>query len=267
MQQTSETYRRILLNSNHWFETTVVIGESGVLITERAERILFGGVAIIVARDGPSSGFGEEQIFSVKTTQNMLSQGPQLGTAIAAEIELTMLNPPGDIPNMALLVPYVRACSDTEQSEWIQQGVYYVDTREVTQNSDGLNILTLHGFDAMLKAEQYFTDSGRLNWSAGTVLDTAMVQEIATMIGVTVDDRTWDIMTDGFRIPLPTQYTLREILGYIAGAYAGVFLMTDLGELRLVSITDLPEETSLLIDNIGEYITFGGTRIKLTATT
>lgn len=266
MQQTSETYRRILLNSNHWFETTVVIGESGVLITERNERILFGGVAIIVARDGPSSGFGEEQIFSVKTTQNMLSQGPQLGAAIAAEIELTMLNPPGDIPNMALLVPYVRACSDTEQSEWIQQGVYYVDTREVTQNSDGLNILTLHGFDAMLKAEQYFTDSGRLNWSAGTVLDTAMVQEIATMIGVTVDDRTWDIMTDGFRIPLPTQYTLREILGYIAGAYAGVFLMTDLGELRLVAITDLPEETSLLIDSIGEYITFGGTRIKLTAT-
>ena len=260
MQQTSETYRRILLNSNHWFETTVVIGESGVLITERAERILFGGVAIIVARDGPSSGFGEEQIFSVRTTQNMLQQGPQLGTAIAAEIELTMLNPPGDIPNMALLVPYVRACSDTEQSEWIQQGVYYVDTREVTQNSDGLNILTLHGFDAMLKAEP---DPA----AAGTVLDTAMVQEIATMIGVTVDDRTWDIMTDGFRIPLPTQYTLREILGYIAGAYAGVFLMTDLGELRLVSITDLPEETSLLIDSIGEYITFGGTRIKLTATT
>ena len=43
--------------------------------------------------------------------------------------------------------------------------------------------------------------------------------------------------------------------------------MTDLGELRLVSITELPEETSLLIDNIGQYITFGGTRIKLTSTT
>lgn len=266
MQATSETYQRILAESNHWFESTVVIGESGVLITERNERILFAGVAIIVARDGPSSGFGEEQIFSIRTTQNMLTQGPQLGQAIAAEIELTMLNPPGDIPTMALLVPYVRACSETEQSEWIQQGVYYIDTREVTQNSDGLDILTLHGFDAMLKTEQYFSDSGRLNWSAGYVLDTAMVQEIAKIIGVNVDSRTWDVMTDAYHIPLPLNYTLREILGYIAGAYAGVFLMTDLGELRLVSITDLPAETSLLIDHAGNYITFGGDRIKLADT-
>lgn len=265
MQQTSDTYRRILVDNNHWFETTVVIGESGVLITELGERILFGGYAIIVARDGPSSGFNEEYLFSVKTTQRMLEDGPDLGKAVAAEISVSMLNPPGDIPTMGVIVPYVRACSETETSEWLQQGVFYVDTREVTQNADGIDVLTLHGYDAILKTEQYYTDSGRLNWSAGYVLDTAMVQEIATMIGVSVDDRTWDIMTDSYHIPPPFSYTLREILGYIAGAYAGCFVMTDLGELRLVSILEIPEESSLLIDSIGDYITFGGDRIKLTA--
>ena len=38
MQPTSETYKRILLNSNHWFETTVVIGESGA--TDGGIRII-----------------------------------------------------------------------------------------------------------------------------------------------------------------------------------------------------------------------------------
>ena len=266
MQTTSALYRTILADPGHWFETTVVIGDSGDLITERGERILFGGVAIIVARDSPESGFGEEQLFSVKTTQHMFDNDPEPGKAIAAEIEIKMLKPAGDIPIMGVLVPYVRACNASYKSEWIQQGTYYIDTREITQNSDGLEIMTLHGFDAMLKADRYWSDSGRLNWSSGTVLDTAMVSEIATIIGVSVDSRTWSIMTDSFRIPPPLNYTLRDVLGYIAGAYAGCFVMTDLGELRLVSITELPEETNLLIDVAGDYITFGGDRIKLNAT-
>ena len=264
MQSTSALYRTIMGDPAHWFETTVVIGESGDLINEMGDRITFGGFAIIVASDSPDSGFNEEQLISVRTSQHMFDNDPELGKAIAAEIEVRMINPPGDLPTMAQLVPYVRACNAEYKSEWIQQGVFYIDTREVTHNSDGVDVLTLHGFDAMLKADQYWQDTGRLNWGSGTVLDTAMVQEIATIIGVSVDSRTWDIMTDAFRIPPPTAYTLREVLGYIAGAYAGCFIMTDLGELRLISITDIPAETNLLVDAAGDYITFGGDRIKLT---
>lgn len=265
MQTTSLLYRQILADPKHWFESTVVIGDIGDLVTERGEKILFGGIAIIVARDSPDTGFREQQLISISTSQHMFDNDPTLGTAIAAEIEIQMLNPIGDIPTMAQLVPYVRVCNATQQSEWIQQGVFYIDTRQVTHNVDGIDVLTVHGFDAMLKADRYWQDTGRLNWSLGTVADTAMVQEIATIIDVSVDPRTWDIMTDGFRIPPPTNYTLREVLGYIAGAYAGCFIMTDVGELRLVSILELPQETNLLIDGAGDYITFGGDRIKLTA--
>ena len=266
MQTTSALYRSILADSNHWFECTVVIGDSGDLITEQGDKILFGGTAIIVARDSPDSGFFEEQLFSVSTSQHMFDDDPALGKAVAAEIEVKMLNPKGELPTMGLLTPYVRVRNDTQVSEWIQQGVFYIDTRYVTHNSNGLDILTLHGFDAMLMTDQYWQDTGHLNWSSGTVLDTAMVSEIARIIDVRVDERTWDIMTDAFRIPPPTNYTLRDVLGYIAGAYAGTFIMTDIGELRLVSIADLPEETSLLIDAAGDYITFGGDRIKLVDT-
>lgn len=263
MQTTSALYRSILADTNHWFECTVVIGNSGDLITEYGDKILFGGTAIIVARDSPDSGFFEEQLFSVSTTQHLFDADPTLGKAIAGEIEVKMMNPAGDIPIMGEIVPYVRVCNATQKSEWIQQGVFYIDTREISNNSNGLNILTIHGFDAMLLTERYWQDTGRLNWSSGTVLDTAMVQEIADIIQVSVDPRTWDIMTDAFRIPPPLSYTLREVLGYIAGAYAGVFIINDVGQLRLISIADLPEETSLLVDSIGDYITFGGDRIKL----
>ena len=80
-------------------------------------------------------------------------------------------------------------------------------------------------------------------------------------MGVSVDPRTTAMITQGYTIPLPTGYTLREVLGYIAAMYVGCFIMSDAGELRLVSILELPPETNYLIDQLGDAITFGGDRI------
>ena len=263
MQQTSALYRQILSSEDYYFETRVVIGESGNLITEGGEQILFGGTAIVVARTSPESGFDENIIFSVKTSLNMFENGPVIGTAVAGEIDLEIIQPSGDIGRMGVVIPYVRAVridGDTVlQSEWLQQGTFFIDTRESSHNDDGLNVLKLHGYDAMLKAEQDYASTG-LNWPA---LDIDIVLEIASVMGVSVDARTWDVMTDGYYFPLPTSYTLREMLGYIAGAYAGCFVMTERGQLRLVSITELPPETRFLVDEYGYVITFGITRIKI----
>ena len=51
------------------------------------------------------------------------------------------------------------------------------------------------------------------------------------------------------------------MLRYIAAAHAGNWIMSDAGELRLIKINELPEETNYLIDEIGDWITFGGDRI------
>ena len=261
MQETSVLYRQILSDANHWFETSVVVGDSGLLITESGDKILFGGTAIIVSRTGPGSGYQENKLFSVHTSIQMFHEDPTPGQAVAQEIELKMLTPSGDIPPMGVIVPYVRVCNETDQSEWIQQGVFYIDTREISKNHSTFSTITLHGYDAMLKTEQDFTDSGRLDWSTGFVTDEDMVQEIADLIGVDVDTRTWSVMGEEYQIPLPTGYSLREILGYIASMYAGCFIMTDIGQLRLVSILEIPPETNLLIDQIGDYIVFGEDRI------
>ena len=41
------------------------------------------------------------------------------------------------------------------------------------------------------------------------------------------------------------------------------FIITEVGQLRLVSLLELPPETNLLIDNVGDYIVFGTDRIKV----
>lgn len=259
MQETSALYRRLLADENHYFETRVVIGESGDLITEGGEKILFGGFSIIVARTGPESGYAENQVFSVKTYSQMMENKPEIGKCIAQEIDISMLNPSGDMPRMSVVIPYVRLCAGDEQSEWLQQGVFYIDTREITHNDDGLDILTIHGYDAMLKANQGYTESA-LNWPAR---DIDVVNEIAELLDVSVDSRTAEIMTDQYSISYPGSYTLLEVLGYIASMYLGNFIITEEGELRLVTLLEMPEETRYLIDQVGDCITFGGTRILI----
>ena len=146
-------------------------------------------------------------------------------------------------------------------SEWIPQGVFYIDTRKVSANYNGIPVLTLHGFDAMLKAEQDYSS----NETVGDAKDKAYVQSIADSIGVEVDPRTWEVMGQGRVIPMPLGYTMREILGYIASAYVGAFVMTEQGKLRLVSLLGLPsyDDTHLLCTNDRYVILFGGDAIKV----
>lgn len=200
--------------------------------------------------------FGEDQIESISTNIQMFDGTPDVGKAVAGEVTISMLLPNVAIPKMAVLRPQTRAVNATRQSEWIPQGVYYIDTRERTKNNDGLDILTIHGYDAMLRAEQMY--AGRIT---GNSTDIQMVNEIAYQMGVSVDARTTALMTNAYTIPLPTGYSYREVLGYIASMYVGCFIMSDEGKLRLVSLLELPHETNYLIDQIGNAITFGGDRI------
>lgn len=260
MQDTSALYKQIL-SGNYGFEISLAIGEQGDLITQRGEYILFGGYAILVSRGGADDGYKEAVLKSMSTTDGMFPDNyPSVGNAIAGEIDVVMLKSAAEIPRMAQMVPYVRAVNTddpTEVSEWIQKGVFYLDTREVAIDDTGAEILTLHGYDAMLKADQEYGESA-LDYPA---TDTDVVAEIASKIGVNVDARTWDIMTQEYELPYPSGYTCRETLGYIAAMYAGTFIMNDIGELRLVAMSDIPKETRYLIDHLGYSITFGGDRV------
>lgn len=230
MQTVSALYNTIMAGE-HWFEDKLVIA---------------GSITI------PQS-----EIFELTTNVEMFQKTPAIGKAVAGEIDCRIKKPSQAIPRMAEIRPYVRVCNATQQSEWLAQGVFYVDTREENRDNSGLTVLKLHGYDAMMKAEQDYSGT-ELDWPA---VDTDILEEIADFMGVDIDQRTYDIMTEEYTMPLPASYSLREVLGYLAAPYVGSFVMTDEGKLRLVSILEMPKETNLLVTEDGDVILFGGVGI------
>ena len=231
MYTVSALWTTLISTTGHWFETKVNIA---------------------------GTGYGQNKIISLSVNRRLFTgEQPSVGGCLSAEIDLTMLAPSSAVPRMAQITPYARVCAGSQQSEWIPQGVYFLDTREVTDNNDGLNILTLHGYDAMLKAEADYPNTTH-DWPMS---DIAVVNEIASTIGVSVDARTTALMTADYSIGLPAGYSMREVLSNIAGMYAGNWVMGLDGALLLVPINSYPDETRLLVTAAGEPITFGGDRI------
>lgn len=256
MQETSPLYKRLLAYPGHWKEYAIVIGESGVLVDEFSNRITFGGTAILVATTSADSGFRESSIISMSTQKSIFSDSnPSVGNCIAGQITVEMMKPKGDIPRRARLAPYVRLTNGKEHSEWIQKGVFFIDHREYS--GDENELMVINGYDHIILTEDEFPSSTH-EWPR---TDIDVVRDIATEIGTDLDSRTVKIMNKGYKINYPAGYSMREVLENIAAMYAGSFIMSDTGELLLVTMFGIPRETSYLIDNVGFAITFGGDRI------
>lgn len=256
MQETSSLYKQLLADPGHWKEYTLTIGESGVLVDEFSNRITFGGTAILVATTSADSGFRESSIISMSTQKSIFSDSnPSVGNCIAGQITVDMMKPKGNIPRRARLAPYVRLTNGKEHSEWIQKGVFFIDHREYS--GDENERMVINGYDHIILTEDEFPSSTH-EWPRS---DIDVVRDIATEIGTDLDSRTVQIMNKGYKINYPAGYSMREVLENIAAMYAGSFIMSDTGELLLVTMFGIPKETSYLIDNAGFAVTFGGDRI------
>ena len=248
MQQTSDTYKRII-DGEHQFEISITIEDPD----SPAGTV------------DPDKGFREDKLFSIISSSEFFKDGyPGAGYAIAAYVDISMVAPE-NVPITARIRIYVRAVNDTEKSEWIPQGVYYIDTREQTHDERGFDILNVHCYDAMLLSEVTWPSSDSNDYP---MLDKDMVQFVADNMkinadapGVEVDARTFDVMTAGYKFTLPAGYSMREVLCMISAAYGSNFIITPNGKLRMVSMFDLPLEINNLITEDGYKITFGGIRI------
>lgn len=263
MQQTSALYQELFAGyqagvQGIHFETSLAVGDAGVLITKKGESITFGGTSILIGTTGGDGGYDESILISMEIDFRVFSEeSPAVGNCVSAEIDVEMDKPFGEIPRQARLVPYVRLTDGKRRSEWIQKGVFYIDTREDKKDGSSIEKIVIHGYDDMLKAEQDYPTS-TLSWPAK---DIDVVREIAAFIGVSIDARTLLIISHGYSIQYPAGYSCRDVLGYIAAMYAGCFVMSDIGELRLITIYGIPKETRYLVDKSGYAITFGGDKI------
>lgn len=251
MQHTSDLYKRII-SGPFVVETRLAIGDEGLLTDEYGDVILLGDDAILVDTGGPDSAFDDELLVSVDKPEHIFSDGPEIGCAPSCEVDITMRKPVGDIPFMARLALYSRVRNETEISEWLPKGVYYADTDYMTKDYRS-PVITIHGFDAMLLAEQDYPSSS-MDWPAR---DIDILREIADFLGISVDPETVAMMNKGYPFPYPAGYSCREMVRFIGMAYAGSIIINESGDFRLIRLNGILKETSLLVDSNGDVIVLG----------
>jgi hypothetical protein len=134
-------------------------------------------------------------------------------------VEFKLLKDPGtNNPKISIYAPL--------SVDWMAQGKYYIDTRDVDEVT---GLMTIHGYDAMLKAEEKFlTDDDIGSWPRTT---HQVVANIASRLGVVYDT---GFAMNGYMVSYPGDLTMREVLGHIAAAHGGNWVITDSNWLRLI---------------------------------
>ena len=248
MQATTDTYKFILRNPGHLKEHRAFVA-----------GVEYGPSDIVTEADTPGSYLKQPPLVTGFLYPDSV---PSIGGCVARQLDI-MIRPKGDVPRMAEIKLETRLVlrdpltgANIQVSEWIPKGTFYIDTRETDKVT---GVMTIHGYDAMLKAEQPFlTETTEDDWPKPM---DEVVEEIAKRMGVTVDSRT--VVSHTLQAGYPLEYTMREVLGFIASAHAGNWIITDAGELRLVGLADIPPETFYLVTEDGDAILFGDTRIMI----
>lgn len=228
MQTVSSTYKQIFRQPGH--------------VTE-----------VKAAVDGAS--FGMSSIYSVRQQLRLFSGSvPEIGNCCSSTLELSVI-PNGPFPRMGEIELSTRLLSFdlTESSEWIPAGTFYADTKNRDQDGEHLKIAA---FDAMMKADQPYLENATISsWPAD---ESDVVDDIADLMGITVDSRT---VLAGYEVPLPNQdWTAREVLGWLAAANGGNWIITPNNELLLIKLEGI---TSLLGTDNAHALLMGDSLIVL----
>lgn len=232
MHSVSDLWRTLLASPGHRKEVKLVI--AGVTYGE--DKIVDGSLRI---DGGLYSEFG-------------------IGNCCARQIDFEIY-PQETIPRQAKIEVYMRLRLGEQMSEWIPKGVFFFSTRKTDRIT---GVLSVHGYDAMLKAEQTWID-GSYDGKEWPMPALAVVNDIAKRMGVAVDSRTELNASFPVQYPVDSEgdMTMREALSRVAVANAGNWTITDEGKLLLVGLNSMPAETNYLITENGSAITFGGVRI------
>lgn len=235
MQAVSTLYQTILADPGHRKEVKVVI--AGVEYTEG-------------------------NIVSIKTYGGLF-QECGIGNTAAREIDMEIL-PIGTIPRQAKIEVFVRLVLGDAASEWLPKGQFFFSKRETNSLT---KVMSVYGVDAMLKAEQTWLDES-YETESWPMPAAAAVADITARMGVELDPRT--ALSSAFPVEYPVDeegdMTMREVLERVAVANAGNWIITDSGKLLLVPLNSMPaseSDVSYLITEFGNYITFGGYRIRV----
>ena len=184
--------------------------------------------------------YSKEEIEKAESNGGIFGESsPKVGEAVAGELDLVLLTTYTALPKMARIIPQVRLCNASQQSEWLRKGVYYIDTRDKDRRTGELS---LHAYDAMLTAEDLYVNGSA--WSSKTA--QTVVREIAarmgpknasgTPTGISINSDTLDLLDSlpAYAVNYDETLTMRQYLKNIGAAWGGSWIIDENGELRLV---------------------------------
>lgn len=173
-----------------------------------------------------------------------------IGNACCATLKLAVIA--GNIPRGATIKRSLRLVNGSQATAWISKGTFFTNKR----SRDG-DYWEIEAYDAMRKADIVWEPAQSLTFP---MTMPAAVNLFCQVMGVKLDNRT--VLNSAYTIDYPANdYTIRNELCFIAAAHGGNWIMTDEGNLLLVPLLSMPEETNYLITENGDAITFGGVRI------
>ena len=164
-----------------------------------------------------------------------------VGNCIASTLKLTVMTT-DVIPKSSKVVIKARITDETEYSEWLEFGTFWVDQRDTNDE-----LTDLECYDAMLKGNQVYSDnSASMSWPKPM---NTVVNRIASQMGVSIDSRTVIKTGEDYVVTMPDEdTTLLDILGHIGAIHGGNWIVTPEGKLRLVPLVSPPTDTFNIID-------------------
>ena len=166
---------------------------------------------------------------------------PALGRCCTSSVQVKIY-PKGDIPKAATVDAYcrLRSADGNTVTSWLPQGKFYISTRS------GKDVLQLNCLDRMIKAGVTYRDKSA--FSSWPQPMTAVLSEICSIMGVTLDARTEIKTGSGYSVDYPNDDTLiSEVLSGIAAAHGGNFIFTESGKLRLVVLASPVGDASQIL--------------------
>ena len=162
--------------------------------------------------------------------QDRLAVGNVASAALALAVRAT-----GTIPRSAAVAIEARLNDGVTASEWLSMGTFYISRRS---RDPVTGVTALECYDALLKANAVWTPSA----GAWPRTMAAVLAELLTLLDMALDSRTVVPSGASFVISQPAEgTTIRDVLGTIAQAGGGNWIVTPEGKLRLLPLVDSAE--------------------------
>ncbi|MEG2429784.1 MAG: hypothetical protein RSA99_05310, partial [Oscillospiraceae bacterium] len=158
-------------------------------------------------------------------------QGLTLGTCVAGTLTLEINLK--SISAKAKIKPYVRFLDDTQNSEWLQLGCFFVDTAPIS-----LGTASITAFDKMIQIEKQYVKNEKL-------IMPCPMQDFLAEICKQGGFETSFICQPFTLNYQPINYTLREMLGFIASAHGGCGIFDNQGKFTIVNFANTNEKVEL----------------------